>query len=781
MKIKNNKGFTLPELLAAVVIIGILSSIAIVSVNNVMKKSHKEYDIKQNKLFTTAAQTYFTDNRSKLPKKLLTESEVTLSELIKENYIEEIVDYKKELYNQEESKAYVKKMGRGKYKYYSKLVGSDGREITDKEESKKSGDIKITITNYDRSETDMPRSNNLNIEIYYVNKKLKIGIQGSATGEGISSYQYKIERLSNIKSKTGKKYKESGEIEVDNKILNDTITIDTKDFANGIYKLVVYAYGYDGNTFNTVESKTIVIDKTKPKCNIEMNGTLGFGVENAPGNYWYKKGNLTAIMNIKEQNKYKYTIGLNEQTYNIEYNKNNIKDEEEYPITNNVVGKYVYGYIQDKAGNIGECQTEKPIYYDNTEPTCDITLDPEIPNGKNGWYVSNVNLYLNSYDKVQYLNESGVRDQELTKDSYNFPIPVPNVYTNKTYDIQGETAGTMWYGYVRDKAGNEGKCNTHAPVKVDKTPPTCITKITRGTKGKIEGEETGWYTSDVEATGECSDGTSQCENNSSVKTTAEGSKVSVTPGNVCDKAGHCSICGSIDVKIDKHAPSCTNPYVADGTKGDEGWYISDTKAWVDCNDNLLGSGCSGKRLLTVTGASEHVTNKVYHRDKKRQVNKEGYSTLYWRAIDQAGNVSSNICEQQIKIDKTSPTMTIHHASGSRTVKASCSDGSGEVSGLKTLTEDVKIYGEGSRFDQYRQSTVIRITDSSRPDNNCAAEFGEACIYYWDCTKDPHKNTQFKCQDKAGNPATIGSQKIHCVCETDKNGNPTVKIASCNNE
>ena len=76
--IKNNKGFTMVELLAAVTILGILATIAIVSVTNTMEKSHKEYDEKQNKLFTTAAQTYFTDNRSELPKKLLTTNTVTL-------------------------------------------------------------------------------------------------------------------------------------------------------------------------------------------------------------------------------------------------------------------------------------------------------------------------------------------------------------------------------------------------------------------------------------------------------------------------------------------------------------------------------------------------------------------------------------------------------------------------------------------------------------------------------------------------------------------------------
>ncbi len=778
MKIKNKKGFTLPELLAAVVIIGILSTIAVVSVNNVMKKSHKEYDIKQNKLFTTAAQTYFTDNRSKLPRKLLTEKEVTLSELIKENYIEEIVDYKKELYNQEESKAYVKKMGRGKYSYYSKLVGSDGRVISDKEASKKSGDINVSINDYNIRETDMPRT--ISKDIYYVNKILKIDISGRSTGEGISSYQYKIERLKNERDKIGKKYKSSGEIEVDNKAFTDTITINAKDFANGVYKLVVYAYDYEGATSNSKESKIIVIDKTKPKCTIKMSRAPdGLEVENAkPANKWYKAGDLKALMKIKESNKYKYAIGLDEQTTNIIYDKNNTKDKEEYPIENNVVGKYVYGYIQDKAGNIGKCQTDKPVYYDQTNPSCTISLDPDRPDGQNGWYTKDVKLSMTSEDTSQNPNESGVGVQELTPDNIrSFPIQVPPLYTNTIEAIQGETKVKTWYGHVRDKAGNEATCDTGERVKVDKTPPTCTTRITGGDEGKIDGEKTGWYTSEVEVTGICSDGTSQCHNDSRVQIKTEGPNVSAAPGEVCDNAGHCSECGPIEVKIDREAPKCVqnleSPYIAEGTRGDNGWYTSDTKAWVDCEDQPGKSGCSGYRMVTVTGASENVNNKVYHRDKKREINAQGYSYLGWKAIDNAGNISDNTCIQEIKIDQTRPVVNIHHSPGSRTVTASCSD---DESGLQILKEDVGQYDNNlSQTKKNRESTCIRITASSRPDNNIAVNGNQAGIKYFDCTIDPHKQTHFKCKNGAGLEKS-DFKKIHCICKKDSN-----EIASCNDE
>lgn len=91
----NEKGFTLTELLVAVIILGIISSIVIVSVVKVMNKSHIEYAKKQNELLTEVAQNYFSDNREKLQKNILGTSSISLATLEYEKYIDKIVDYKK--------------------------------------------------------------------------------------------------------------------------------------------------------------------------------------------------------------------------------------------------------------------------------------------------------------------------------------------------------------------------------------------------------------------------------------------------------------------------------------------------------------------------------------------------------------------------------------------------------------------------------------------------------------------------------------------------------------
>ncbi|MDD5888968.1 MAG: type II secretion system protein, partial [bacterium] len=65
---KNNKGFSLVELLAAVVILGLLSTIAIVSVSAILNKAEKNHYDTQQKNIVMAAQSYAQDNRNILPK-----------------------------------------------------------------------------------------------------------------------------------------------------------------------------------------------------------------------------------------------------------------------------------------------------------------------------------------------------------------------------------------------------------------------------------------------------------------------------------------------------------------------------------------------------------------------------------------------------------------------------------------------------------------------------------------------------------------------------------------
>ena len=78
---KNEKGFSLVELLAVVVILGLLSAVAIIGVNSIIKNTEKKYYDTQRNTLKMAAQSYTQDNRSSLPKTIGSSTEITLKTL----------------------------------------------------------------------------------------------------------------------------------------------------------------------------------------------------------------------------------------------------------------------------------------------------------------------------------------------------------------------------------------------------------------------------------------------------------------------------------------------------------------------------------------------------------------------------------------------------------------------------------------------------------------------------------------------------------------------------
>lgn len=84
----NKKGFSLVELLATITILGVISTIGIVSVNALINNSKKNYYKNQRDNMISAAQVYFQDHRSLLPKEIGSKKEITLNDLITNEYID---------------------------------------------------------------------------------------------------------------------------------------------------------------------------------------------------------------------------------------------------------------------------------------------------------------------------------------------------------------------------------------------------------------------------------------------------------------------------------------------------------------------------------------------------------------------------------------------------------------------------------------------------------------------------------------------------------------------
>ncbi len=193
------------------------------------------------------------------------------------------------------------------------------------------------------------------------------------------------------------------------------------------------------------------IDLFPPITNITIDGILG-------NNGWY-------ISNV--------TITLNATDGYINYSINDIWYKSNESICNFSLGNGIYEikyYAVDKNGN-KERIKKIEIKIDTILPNISYFLTPSIPNGNNGWYISNVELHLfaedeNGIDELNYkINKGGWED-----------------YTG-FFLLQFEGIHKIYFKAI-DMAGNEKIENI--TIKIDKNPPYIKIEKLKFVKGEYE-------------------------------------------------------------------------------------------------------------------------------------------------------------------------------------------------------------------------------------------------------------------------------------------------------
>lgn len=136
---KNQKGMTLVELLAVIVILAIVTAIAVPSVGGLINKSRTDAHISNGLMIINAAKIGVAAQDDKILPSSTGTRDLKLSELVSAGYLDNIPQdpsKKGDKYNDEKSKVTITKDSNGKYNYTIVLVSSGGTEVVNADESK---------------------------------------------------------------------------------------------------------------------------------------------------------------------------------------------------------------------------------------------------------------------------------------------------------------------------------------------------------------------------------------------------------------------------------------------------------------------------------------------------------------------------------------------------------------------------------------------------------------------------------------------------------------------
>ena len=682
---KKNKGFSIPELLAVIVIMGILVTIATASYNGISKSmKERTYNNKVN-LIKTKALEYAADNGVDV-------ATISVAKLISEGYLE--------VENETDSN---EKMNNPLGGYLDCYKVDINRNLDDYDVSvSTSEDCSLAETDVMASNIEVVAyaddgeafSNNnklgTNKDIKWTNKdvylylnpaslggnasqemsitwsingdnKVKTGnVVGYASTDTNYANIYKLETLYllnvnvvvKVPSEKGMLSK-SVNIRIDKE--SPTVTLDTDASYESASKVITFngsdgsGSGFSGYSYALTEKKedtpVFNITNTDNKIEVYKNQKYYAYAKDMVGNISKPvEIDITNIDNSKpvcknpENNagwtnvNYSYTFGCDSDhgsgcaTLDT---KETQQDEAEF--------KEVKWTIKDNVGNSRDCKTNVAVHVDKTAPTCEIQIDSSSKKGNNNWYISDVKLNLIMKDNMSGVSEYGITTNANVE--YN-----GQKYATLNYDT--ESNGITYYGYVKDKAGNTNTCKI--TVKRLATAPSC----TLASSGNVGNN--GWYTSNVNITMNSNSkyvtGKNVNNTNRENYTLTSDTKGTTIKGIVTNDAGLTGDC-SISVKRDTEAPSCNVD--ANGTMGQNNWYTSNVAMSVAASDATSGVARYGLNANSTSYNNNNRQDLTWDTDG---------ITYYGIVMDNAGNQRN--CSKSVKRLATAPSCSIN-ASGNK--------------------------------------------------------------------------------------------------------------------
>ena len=638
---KFNQGFSFVELLAAIVIMGLLSGLAIVSIRFLTNKAEKEYYKAQESEIVMAAKSYTQDNRNYLPKRVGFKKQIYLKTLQDKKYIGDVVDRGKKKCDPTKSYVQVYRYDKNHYNYVVNLVcnsyksmDNDDSNITEKPT------VKINFLNVSKNDK-------------YSDAKVNLIIEDD---NKISSYSYII-------IKDGEEVKNSGDIDGKLQTKIDT-NISLTDYVPGKITVKVVATNTFGNQGNASKSVTVK-NENAPTCEVVRDNSVKDvnGKPTCEGKWIKDPNQATVEAQVKCIDK--SGSGCQKDVY-----------------TQVFFGERKTDFISmaDNTGNTAPCEVY--VCIDVTKPTT-----PVIKNDyENVWTNKPYSIELTSYDETagiayfeyRYPDSTGVdgngvseRKWHKWENSSKKPGDKTPFVTTKFSKERAE------YVEVRacDRAGN---CSDIAKsmIKIDKTAPTCtITKNKANPDGLNH-----WYVTNVNLTLNRNDvngsgdravnspisyelkNTNSASYNGTTTGTQKDTKGITWYGFIKDEAGNKTSCNSGSFKVDTtkpDKPSITN-------MNDNKWVNKSYTISVVSKDATSGIDYFAYRYPSSNSPGENTWNKYANSSRNPGDNtaftttnfsKERDENVEIKVCDVAGNCSDT-SSSRIRIDKTAPTCTI---------------------------------------------------------------------------------------------------------------------------
>ena len=623
---KNKKGFTLTEILATIVILGVILAIAVPSYNSLSKKFEKEYYDKLDKSVLAAAKSYWKDNPDKRPKELLKSDNIALDDLIKKKHIENVTEYrsKKGL----EGYIIIINVGNGKYDY--KTCIKDEKNWSSWDKSKEND--KNNINNY---------CNEIWIDNYTVN-------YNEITKDPV--YLYVDEDYEMNENNSNELRKKLGTAKV----------ASVKDSDGHTLKEITIADGEDNKVYP--ENVTAVALNEKRTFKLEYsNGTRDLEVFKYDAPLVSTDGNkVTLKVNNNDEGlikKLRLKISKYQQYVNDKWEDISCKVDKECITSYNGTGslEVKYRFIDsDTEGKYrltgsrgyGNISDESETYTINLT-TPELSVTPHIgsikgPNYNGEWTNEDVYFQIAGKD-IKFAYKTSLNGN--WKEEASIPESIKTIVKN------GKVLNTTYqFADANGKSEHSKKTPLEYPVKIDKVKPNIEVKIYDTNGNEYDTEKAPWTNKNLVLVVKVEDKDSgikevkyndfwnfdgyEGNDNSRIYTKLLDSTISSVKVEAIDNAGN-KASNTTDVNIDKSKPYCI---ITDDSKN------SRLKSIIF---DMGGSGIKSKEINpTLNGEKCSIldTRTCY---KYTKTNTKYTLTI----IDNAGN--KNTCEATPKSNTSS--------------------------------------------------------------------------------------------------------------------------------